>query len=45
MSYDFIVKSDMLTESEKAAFLGNNAANFYGFKDLPKLEYVKNMSE
>lgn len=45
MSYDFVVKSAELTHDEKAAFLGKNAARFYGFKDLKKLPYIKNMSE
>lgn len=45
MSYDFIVKSHRLTDKEKAAFLGENARKFYGFKDLVELPYIKNMSE
>ena len=45
MSYDFILKTNDLTQSEKASFLGENAVKFYGFKNLPELEYVKNMSE
>lgn len=45
MSYDFITKSDMLTEVEKAMFLGENAKRFYGFGELPALPYIKNMSE
>ena len=45
MSYDFILKTNDLTQSEKAAFLGENAIRFYGFKNLPELPYVKNMSE
>lgn len=45
MSYDFVVKSAELTHDEKAAFLGKNAARFYGFKDLKRLPYIKNMSE
>ena len=45
MSYDFITKSDELTDEEKAAFLGQNAKRFYGFKNLPELPYIKNMSE
>ena len=45
MSYDFVIKSDVLTDDEKAAFLGENAVKFYGFKELPVLERVKNMSE
>ena len=31
MSYDFVSKSDELTEREKALFLGENARSFYGF--------------
>lgn len=45
MSYDFVLKSNDLTLSEKEAFLGKNAINFYGFKNLPELKYIKNMSE
>ena len=45
MSYDFVLKSAELTPEEKAAFLGGNAMKFYGFRDLPELPYIKNMSE
>ena len=45
MSYDFVQKSTELTESEKELFLGVNAQRFYGFKNLPELPYIKNMSE
>ena len=45
MSYDFITKSQELTEEEKARFLGLNAQQFYGFTDLVELPYIKNMSE
>lgn len=45
MSYDFICKSNELTENEKALFLGENAMKFYGFENLPSLPYIKNMSE
>lgn len=45
MSYDFITKSAELTEEDKARFLGKNAERFYGFKNLPELPYIKNMSE
>lgn len=45
MSYDFIIKSDILTEEEKVLFLGRNAERFYGFKDLVDLPYIKNMLE
>ncbi|MDE6553261.1 MAG: amidohydrolase [Muribaculaceae bacterium] len=45
MSYDFVLKTDRLTEAEKRAFLGENARRFYGFGELPELPYIKNMSE
>lgn len=45
MSYDFIIKSPLMTTDEKRAFLGENAKRFYGFKNLIKLPYIKNMSE
>ena len=45
MSYDFITKSPEFTDEQKAAFLGENAKGFYGFKNLPELPYIKNMSE
>lgn len=45
MSYDFIIKSKELTEKDKSLFLGENAKKFYGFGKLPKLPYIKNMSE
>lgn len=45
MSYDFVLKSDLLTTDEKSAFLGGNAVRFYGFRNLPELPYIKNMSE
>lgn len=45
MSYVFVVKSNAFSDEEKAAFLGRNAVKFYGFKNLPELEYVKNRSE
>lgn len=45
MSYDFIVKSPLLTEEEKAKFLGLNAQDLFGFGDLPIPKRVPNMSE
>ena len=45
MSYDFVLKTNELTDSQKSAFLGENAVRFYGFKNLPELPYIKNMSE
>jgi len=45
MSFDFIQKSDRLTSREKEQFLWENAKEFYGFTDLEKIPYVKNMVE
>ena len=45
MSYDFIIKSDELTDEEKRLLLGDNARRFYGFSNLIDLPYIKNMSE
>jgi len=45
MSYDFITKSKLLSEEEKSLFLGRNAEKFYGFQNLIRLPYIKNMSE
>ncbi|MBQ6065510.1 MAG: amidohydrolase [Clostridia bacterium] len=43
MSYDFIVKSNELTDAEKALLLGENAAAFYGFADPVTPPLVKHM--
>lgn len=45
MSYDFVIKSNLLNDGEKRMFLGENAKKFYGFTDLVRLPYIKNMSE
>ena len=45
MSYDFLLRSQLLTPEEQALFLGENARQLYGFKNLPDLPYIKNMSE
>ena len=45
MSYDFLVKSDGLSEEEKRLLLGLNAQRLYGFENLKPLPYIKNMSE
>lgn len=45
MSYDFILKSEEMTDDEKAAFLGGNAKDFYSLKTKTDLPYIKNMSE
>ena len=45
MSLDFIEKTSEISEENKALFLGENAKKFYGFKDLPKPQKIKNMVE
>ncbi len=47
MSYDFVIKDPehLLSDDEKAKFLGLNAQKLYGFSRLPDLPYIKNMSE
>ena len=45
MSYDFVVKSDEISEKDKALFLGENAVKFYGFKNLTEPTKIKNMVE
>ena len=45
MSYDFIEKTDKISEENKKLFLGENARKFYGFGDLPVPVKVKNMVE
>lgn len=45
MSYDFVIKSKLLSEEEKKKFLRSNAEQFYGFSNLIDLPYIKNMSE
>ena len=45
MSYDFVTKSQELTDDEKRLFLCDNAKQFFGFGKLVELPYIKNMSE
>ncbi|MGN1328812.1 MAG: amidohydrolase family protein [Eubacterium sp.] len=45
MSFDFILKSKELTQTEKEKFLFDNAKVFYGFTDLTECEKIKNMLE
>ena len=45
MSYDFVVKSDKISEENKKLFLGENAVRFYGFENLTVPEKIKNMVE
>lgn len=45
MSYDFICKSDNISDKDKELFLYKNAAKFYNFTNLKKIERIKNMVE
>lgn len=45
MSYDFVTKSQELTDEQKRLFLSDNAKQFFGFGELKELPYIKNMSE
>ena len=45
MSYDFVTKSQELTDEQKRLFLSDNAKQFFGFGELVDLPYIKNMSE
>jgi predicted TIM-barrel fold metal-dependent hydrolase len=45
MSFDFILKSNSLTDAEKQSFLGGNAQNFYRLNPEIDLPYIRNMSE
>ena len=45
MSFDFVEKSNEISKADKKLFLGENAVNFYGFKNLSIPERIKNMVE
>ena len=45
MSLDFVEKSDEISALNKQLFLGENAKNFYGFKNLTVPQKVKNIVE
>lgn len=45
MSYDFLLKTDELSASEKEHLLYRNASTFYEFNNVRDLPYIKNMSE
>ncbi len=45
MSWDFIDKSPLLTEEEKALLFHGNAAEFYRFGTLPDLPVIHHMAE
>ena len=43
MSFDFVLKSEEISDADKTKFLFENARNFYGFDGLPELEIIPNM--
>lgn len=43
MSFDFVLKSDKLSDQEKNLFLFENAKNFYNFTNLQECECIPNM--
>ena len=43
MSFDFIMKSKEISDSDKEKFLFENAKEFYGFKDFKELPLIKHM--
>ena len=45
MSFDFVLKSGLLTWEEKSSFLSDNAARLFGFGELVDIPWVRNMSE
>jgi len=45
MSYDFLFRSNLLSEKELQLFLSENAERVFSFKNLKQLPYIKNMSE
>ena len=45
MSLDFVEKTNEISVQDKKLFLGENARIFYGFKNLPVPQAVKNMVE
>ena len=45
MSFDFIEKTNEISEEEKRLLLGGNAKSFYGFNALEIPEKIKNMVE
>lgn len=45
MSYDFVLKSNDLSDAEKEMLLYKNAKSFYGFNELPEYPKIKNMLE
>ena len=45
MSWDFILRSPLLSEEEQRMFLHDNAEAFYRFDHLPDMPYIHHMAE
>ncbi len=45
MSFDFVLKTNKISEENKNKFLGENAVKFYGFNDITIPIKIKNMVE
>ena len=45
MSWDFILRSPLLTEAEQRMFLHDNAERFYRFDNLPEMPVIHHMAE
>lgn len=45
MSFDFVLKSNEISDSDKEKFLYKNAKDFYGFSDFKEIKPIKNMLE
>ena len=43
MSFDFVLKSNEIRDTDKDKFLFDNARSFYGFDNLPEIKRVPNM--
>lgn len=43
MSFDFVLKTNEISEADKLKFLGANAVKFYGFDNVKDIKPIKNM--
>ena len=43
MSFDFVLKTNEISEADKLKFLGANAVKFYGFDKVKEIKPIKNM--
>jgi predicted TIM-barrel fold metal-dependent hydrolase len=43
MSFDFVLKTNEISEADKLKFLGKNAVKFYGFDNVKEIKPIKNM--